>query len=108
VTFQGSRGRLGESNTLKGEEMTICVSIGGPTVYQSEALSNEILVGTTDGIVRLTRPSDGAAWSVADRVLAGKHVSSVSRDPSTGNLFAGTHRDGIYVSLDGGHLGRAR
>jgi len=36
--------------------MTICVSIGGPTVYRSDAPSNDILVGTSDGIVRLTRP----------------------------------------------------
>jgi len=77
-------------------------------VYRSDAPSNEILVGTTDGIVRLTRPAEGVPWSVADRMLAGKHVSSASRDPATGNLFAGMHRDGIYVSLDGGRTWEER
>ena len=88
--------------------MTICVSTGGPTVYRSQTPSNEILVGTTDGVARLTRSSASDSWTVADRWLAGKHASAVNLDLETGYLFVGTYTDGIFVSLDGGRTWEKR
>jgi len=82
--------------------MTICVSPGGPTVYQTESPSNEILFGTSDGIARLTRLAVGEPWTLSGRMLPGKHVNALARDPKTGALFAGTSQDGVFVSLDGG------
>ncbi|HZT06459.1 MAG TPA: glycosyl hydrolase [Chloroflexota bacterium] len=82
--------------------MTICLSVGGSTVYQSDHPSNDLLVGTVDGVVLLSRNSPGSEWSERRRTLQGKHVSSLLFEPSRGTLFAGVHKDGIYASLDAG------
>ena len=82
--------------------MAICVSIGGPNLYKESQPSNEILVGTINGVVHLTRSAASAPWREEGRTLEGKHVSALLIEPTRGTLFAGTHGDGIYASTDQG------
>jgi len=80
--------------------MRVLMSIGGPTVFETDTPANEILIGTANGIVWLER--DGAAWREVQRALTGSHISNLVEDPESGRLFAGTHGDGIHASDDGG------
>jgi photosystem II stability/assembly factor-like uncharacterized protein len=80
--------------------MRVLMSIGGPTVFETDSPAQEILIGTANGVVTLRRA--GGGWREIARVLQGKHVSNLVEDPETGRLFAGCHREGIYASDDGG------
>jgi photosystem II stability/assembly factor-like uncharacterized protein len=82
--------------------MRVLMSIGGPTVFETDARADEILIGTVDGVVWLRRAAAGQPWREARRALAGKHVSNLVEDPESGRLFAGTHGDGIHASDDDG------
>src|SRR5262245_38855139 len=82
--------------------MRVLMSIGGPTVFETDTPADEILVGTASGVVRLQRSRPGEAWREAGRALGGAHISNLVEDPETGRLFAGTHGDGIHASDDGG------
>jgi photosystem II stability/assembly factor-like uncharacterized protein len=83
--------------------MALSVSHGGRTVTSANGPSNELLIGTVDGIVFLSRSQRGAPWSESRRALEGKHISALMITPD-GTLFAGAHKDdgGIQVSSDGG------
>lgn len=83
--------------------MRVLMSIGGPTVFETDAPADEILVGTVNGVTRLQRAGRRGPWREVLRVLEGKHVSNLVEDPETGRLLAGTHGDGIHASDDGGH-----
>ena len=80
--------------------MRVLMSIGGPTVFETGARAEEILIGTANGIAWLRRGEGG--WREASRALEGKHISNLVEDPASGRLFAGCHREGIYASDDGG------
>jgi len=80
--------------------VTVCVSPNGRNFFETSSQDNEVLVGTTNGVVCLTR--SGGAWQESRRVLGGKHIASLAVEPSHGVIFAGTHGDGIYASEDGG------
>lgn len=80
--------------------MTIALSHGGPTVYQSEIPSDKTLVGTAEGIVELAR-RDGR-WYVAARTLTDKHIGALLTAPG-GAIFAGAYRHGsLHASFDAG------
>jgi hypothetical protein len=78
------------------------MSIGGPTVFETDSPADEMLVGTARGVVSLRRPRPGEPWRETHRALADKHISNLVEDPESGRLFAGTHDDGIHASDDGG------
>src|SRR5712691_6001436 len=80
--------------------MRVLMSIGGPTVFETDTPADEILIGTANGVATLRRADGG--WRETRRALQGKHVSNLVEDPETGRLFAGCHREGIYASDDGG------
>src|SRR5688572_4164660 len=80
--------------------MTIALSHGGRTVYRSGSRSQEVLVGTAEGIVTIERADDG--WRVAAETLAGKHISAILIEPESAMIFAGSYNDGLYASRDGG------
>jgi photosystem II stability/assembly factor-like uncharacterized protein len=81
--------------------MTIALSHGGPTVYCSDAASEELLVGTAKGVATLRR--NGAGWRVAGKTLGTQHISAILIEPTTGDIFAGAYGDGsLRVSRDGG------
>jgi photosystem II stability/assembly factor-like uncharacterized protein len=82
--------------------MRVLMSIGGPTVFETSNAADEILIGTANGVVWLQRGGPGAPWRATRRALEGKHVSTLTEDPATRRLFAGTHGDGIHASADDG------
>src|SRR5438105_10419199 len=82
--------------------MRVLMSIGGPSVFETDAAADEILVGTVNGVAWLRRTEPGGPWRETSRALAGTHVSNLVEDPATGRLFAGTHGEGIHARDDGG------
>ena len=82
----------------------IGLSHGGTTIYASDPPSDEALVGTTDGVVKLRR--DGERWPVVGHSLAGKHIHALLFVDST--ILAGAWWDGVYASQDGGETWEAR
>src|SRR5438552_5327348 len=89
-------------SAAREDPMRVLMSIGGPTVFETDAPATEILVGTATGIVWLRRSGPREFWREHRRALAGSHISNLVEDPSSGRLFAGTHGDGIHASDDGG------
>jgi photosystem II stability/assembly factor-like uncharacterized protein len=82
--------------------VVVCLSPGGPDVYQASHRMERIFVATADGVVTLTRSGPASAWTIVCSALHGRHVSSLTWEPSRGALFAGTYGDGVHVSTDGG------
>lgn len=80
--------------------MAIGLSHGGTTVYSSSSLSNQLLVGTSQGVVTVER--NGAEWRIAHRAVTEKHISAIMKEPESGLIFAGAFQGGILVSLDEG------
>lgn len=80
--------------------MTITLSHGGPTIYQSDAPSTEVLVGTNEGVVRMERTVTG--WRVTDRTLTDLHIHAILKEPRSGLIFAGANRGSVHVSRDDG------
>lgn len=80
--------------------MTVALSHGGTTIYSAAAPAAEVLVGTTDGVALVAR--EGERWIVAQRDLAGCHISAIVEEPASGRLFAGVFHGGIRGSADGG------
>jgi photosystem II stability/assembly factor-like uncharacterized protein len=81
--------------------MTITLSHGGPTIYQSNAPENDVLVGTNEGIVRMER--SGSRWSETGRTLTDLHIHAVLKEPKSGLLFAGANKGSVHVSRDDGN-----
>jgi photosystem II stability/assembly factor-like uncharacterized protein len=80
--------------------MTIALSHGGPTIYQTGQQSQRVLVGTARGVTTIER--DGAGWHVASEALTDKHIGAILVEPRSGTVFAGAYGDGsLYASLDG-------
>jgi photosystem II stability/assembly factor-like uncharacterized protein len=82
--------------------MRVCLSHGGPNVYQSDIPPTELLVATTNGLNVLERDGPAADWQLSRVALEGKHVSALLHEPTRDVLFAGTHDAGLYASLDRG------
>jgi hypothetical protein len=81
--------------------MAICLSHGGGrTIYSSEKPTNELLVGTADGVCLLVRDRYGAPWKLARQSLHGYHVCALVIEPLSGTAFAGTHNGGVARSRD--------
>lgn len=81
--------------------MPLGLSHSGPNIYQSTAPSNQVLVGTKDGVAVVER-DDGGVWRVARRALPDRHISSIVIEPETGTVFAGAFFGGLHASTDGG------
>ena len=86
--------------------MALTLSHGGDTIFSSSSPSNEILVGTKEGVVFLER--NGSGWQVSHQGLADKHIHAVIIEPVSGTIFAGATRDSIYASEDGGYTWELR
>ncbi len=81
--------------------MTIALSHGGPTIYESAEASNRVLVGTARGIAVLER--DGGGWQVTGHWLRDVHIGAILIEPSSGIIYAGGYKDGsVHASRDGG------
>ena len=57
--------------------MTIGLSHGGTTIYSSPSPSNEVLVGTREGVVTIARENSDAEWQVTHRAI---HRQTHQRD----------------------------
>ena len=88
--------------------MAVCLSVGGRTVSTADGPCDQIVAGTVDGVVSLTRPSPRAGWQQPDRFLPGQMVNAVTLEPTSGVLFAATQDSGIFASADGGRSWRRR
>lgn len=88
--------------------MAIALSPGGETVFSSSAPSNEVLVGTKDGIVQVKRDGRDGKWQVADRWLADKHIHALLIEPKSGMIFVGINQGSVLASEDGGKTWVAR
>ena len=81
--------------------MTIALSHGGPTIYNTGRRSQQVLVGTARGVTTIERDGDG--WRVADEALTDKHIGAILIEPGSGAIFAGAYRDGsLSASFDAG------
>ena len=88
--------------------MALTLSHGGDTIFSSPTRSDEVLVGTKEGVVFIRRSADGSGWGVANRALTDKHIHAVIIEPLSGAIIAGATRDSIYVSEDGGNTWERR
>jgi photosystem II stability/assembly factor-like uncharacterized protein len=80
--------------------MALCLSHGGRTIVTTNRPTTQILVGTIDGVVDLTRRTPEAPWEESGRYLEGKHVNAIVVEPFTGTTFVGTQGQGLWVSRD--------
>jgi photosystem II stability/assembly factor-like uncharacterized protein len=86
--------------------MAIGLSHGGTTIYSSPSRSNEVLVGTREGIAIIARA--GSAWQVAHRALTDRHISAIIMEPESGLTIAGAFHGSVHVSADGGRTWEPR
>ncbi len=82
--------------------MTIALSHGGTTIYSSPSPSNEVLVGTREGVVTIARENSDAEWQVTHRAIPDKHISAMITEPESGLMFAGAFHGSVQMSADGG------
>ena len=82
--------------------MAITLSHGGTTIYSSPSLSNEVLVGTREGVLTIARENSDAEWQVTHRAMPDKHISAMITEPESGLIFAGAFHGSVQVSADGG------
>jgi len=81
--------------------MSVSLSHGGLTVYTGSATSQELLVGTVEGVAVLRHDGSGN-WEVAHRALEDHHIHALTFEPVSGTWFAGAYRTGIFASVDNG------
>ena len=83
--------------------MTIALTHSGTSIYSSSSPSEEMLVGTADGVatMRRTGGAAGSEWKVAVRSLKGSHISSIIF-PTPDLTFASIYHGGIVMIRDGG------
>jgi photosystem II stability/assembly factor-like uncharacterized protein len=82
--------------------MAITLSHGGTTIYSSPSRSNEVLVGTREGVLTIAREKTGAEWQVTHRAIPDKHISAMITEPESGLIFAGAFHGSVQMSADGG------
>ncbi|HEX5607490.1 MAG TPA: glycosyl hydrolase, partial [Candidatus Binatia bacterium] len=88
--------------------MAIGLSHGGTTIYSSPSLSNEVLIGTCEGVVTIARAASASEWKVAHRAITDKHISAIIKEPESGLTFAGAFHGSIHVSKDDGKTWETR
>jgi len=88
--------------------MAINLSHGGTTIYSSRTPSNQILVGTREGVITVEREAGTSPWHIGHRALTDKHISAIMKEPESGLTFAGAFQGGVHVSNDDGKTWDAR
>jgi len=87
--------------------MRVLMSIGGPSVFETDAPADEILVGTVNGVAWLRR-ARGGPWRETVRALEGKHISNLVEDPETGACSPGLTETAFTPATTAVGRGRAR
>ncbi len=88
--------------------MALGLSHGGTTIYSSPSRSNEVWVGTKEGIVVIERDARGGGWRVAGKFLPDKHISAILTEPDSGLTFVGAFHGSVHVTGDGGRTWEKR
>lgn len=78
----------------------ILLSSGGASTQRRATRSDELLVGSTEGVYRFRRGARGD-WRLEGHALEGVSVSALAADEG-GRIYAATHGLGMAVSDDGG------
>lgn len=78
--------------------MFVCLSPGGQMTTAGELPTDQLLVGTVDGIFSFQRRN--GAWVQEEKFLSGEHISAILFEPSSRMLFAGTYGEALYASKD--------
>ena len=81
--------------------MAICLSHAGTSTYNSDSPSDKLLIGTAAGVYSFQRESLGQ-WRLTGKSLDACHVSTLFVEPTSGLLFAGVYKNGIFASADSG------
>lgn len=87
--------------------MALGLSHGGTTIFTSRSRSNEVWVGTRDGIVVIERMPSGG-WRIARRLLEDRHISAILTEPESGLTFVGAFHGSVQVTADGGKTWETR
>ncbi|HVO92830.1 MAG TPA: hypothetical protein VMT22_08320, partial [Terriglobales bacterium] len=82
--------------------MAIGLSHGGSTIYSSPSLSNEVLIGTREGVFTIAREKSASAWQVTQRALPVKHISALIQEAESDVIFAGAFQGSVHRSSDNG------
>ena len=82
--------------------MAIGLSHGGSTLYSSPSPSQEVLVGTREGVVTIEREASGSEWRVKHRALTDRHISAIIKEQESGLTFAGAFHGSVHASADDG------
>lgn len=83
--------------------MFTLLSPGGSDIFESTEPPDTLLVGSTEGVLSLTRRQDRVGWELAGRSLSDCHIHALLFEPQSRLLFAGVHKGSVFVSAD---LGR--
>src|SRR4029453_9176833 len=84
------------------------LSHGGSTLYSSPSPSQEVLVGTREGVVTIERAGSGSEWRLKHRALTDRHISAIIKEPESGLTFAGAFHGSVHASADEGKAGEPR
>ena len=87
--------------------MAIGLSHGGTNVYSSKERARQLWVATKDSVVLFERVN-GGKWRETRRALLGQHISSITFEPISGVMFAGSFFDSVSASADGGRTWEQR
>jgi photosystem II stability/assembly factor-like uncharacterized protein len=88
--------------------MALGLSHGGTTIYSSPFRSEEVWVGTKEGIVVIERATGGTEWRVSRRLLEDKHISAIVTEPKSGLTFVGAFHGSLQVTGDNGETWERR
>jgi photosystem II stability/assembly factor-like uncharacterized protein len=76
------------------------ISPGGNNNFRLESFPQQVLVGTCEGIFLLENGRVPTDWSVSRCLLSECHVHAILIEPSSGMLFSGNQKGGIFASSD--------
>jgi photosystem II stability/assembly factor-like uncharacterized protein len=88
--------------------MFLGLSHGGTSIYSSPSRSDEVWVGTREGIVVIGRIGHGKDWRITRRLLEDKHISAIVTEPESGLTFAGAFNGSVQVTGDNGKTWETR
>ena len=78
----------------------LCLSPNGSTLAEATHPADVVLVGTSEGVVRLEKQQD--EWRVGQRALPEDHISALLPVADQDAVFAGIHHGTVRISRDQG------
>ena len=87
--------------------MAITLSHGGDTIFSSKSRSDEVMVGTKDGLAFSENETATGGPRPTGRCPTSTYTPSSSK-PESGAIIVGATHDTVYVSEDGGQTWERR